>query len=161
MAKVALIGLEQAAAGQICSAPAEDHYQIIRYQEQDAVIRRLLTDFQFAGGEPPDYLSLLKRVRRVQPVLPFVVITRIPETIEWLDALEAGATDYCSAPIDTRQIHWMMWNAPSPVTASRHARTVSHPAQGISVNDKLLRIWVVNDNAGDVYMFQMRFTAQD
>jgi DNA-binding response OmpR family regulator len=40
--------------------------------------------------------------------VPFVVITRTPDTREWLDALEAGATDYCSVPIDTRQLHWML-----------------------------------------------------
>jgi DNA-binding response OmpR family regulator len=43
--------------------------------------------------------------------LPFVVVTRIPETREWLDALEAGATDYCSAPIETRQLRWLMESA--------------------------------------------------
>jgi DNA-binding NtrC family response regulator len=56
-------------------------------------------------------MSLLKRVREARPSLPFVVVTRIPETREWLDALEAGATDYCSAPIETRQLRWLMESA--------------------------------------------------
>jgi DNA-binding response OmpR family regulator len=47
-------------------------------------------------------------VRAERPTLPFVVVTRIPETGEWLDALEAGATDYCSAPFESRQINWLM-----------------------------------------------------
>jgi DNA-binding NtrC family response regulator len=129
MAKVALIGLGRAAAGQICSALAKDNHQIIRYQEQEAIIRELLdVDFVFAGGEPPEYLPLLKRVRDFRPMMPFVVVARVPETIEWLDALEAGATDYCSTPIDTRQLHWMMERAQA---RPRFARTVSHPAQGI------------------------------
>jgi DNA-binding response OmpR family regulator len=44
-------------------------------------------------------------------MLPFVVVTRVPETKEWLDALEAGATDYCSVPIEARQLHWLMESA--------------------------------------------------
>ena len=29
-------------------------------------------------------------------------------TTAWLDALEAGATDYCSCRFEKRQIQWMM-----------------------------------------------------
>lgn len=111
MAKVVLIGLEQAAAGQISRALAVDSHQI-EHQTQNVVIRELLdADIVFAGGEPNYYMSLLRRVREARPSLPFVVVTRMPETKEWLDALEAGATDYCAAPIDTRQLHWLMETA--------------------------------------------------
>ena len=68
-------------------------------------------DIVFAGGEPAQYLSLLRRVRLERPGLPFVVVTRIPETTEWLNALEAGATDYCSSPFESRQLHWLMESA--------------------------------------------------
>lgn len=75
-------------------------------------MRELLdADIVFAGGEPGYYMTLLKRVREVRPTMPFVVVTRMPETTEWLDALEAGATDYCSAPLDMRQLHWLMETA--------------------------------------------------
>jgi DNA-binding NtrC family response regulator len=66
-------------------------------------------------------MSLLRLIREERPSLPFVVVTRIAETEEWLNALEAGATDYCSAPIDTRQLHWLMESAlsgPSPSVLS-------------------------------------------
>jgi DNA-binding NtrC family response regulator len=110
MAKIVLVGLEQAAAGQICRALAVDHQ--IEHQPQTVVVRELLdADIVFAGGDPSYYMSLLKRVREARPSLPFVVVTRIPETREWLDALEAGATDYCSAPIETRQLRWLMESA--------------------------------------------------
>jgi hypothetical protein len=39
------------------------------------------------------------------------VVTRIPDASAWLDALEAGATDYFSAPIELRQINWVMESA--------------------------------------------------
>jgi DNA-binding NtrC family response regulator len=111
MAKIVLIGLEQGAVGQICSALALDSHQI-ENQPQDVVLPALGdADIVFAGGEPGCYVPLLRRVREVRPTLPFVVVTRIPETREWLDALEAGATDYCASPIETRQLHWLLESA--------------------------------------------------
>ena len=114
MAKIFLIGLEQEAAGQICRALTVGRHQV-EHQSRDALIRELAlipeildADIVFAGGEPARYLTLLKRVREARPALPFVVVTRIGETDEWLDALEAGATDYCSVPIEARQLHWLM-----------------------------------------------------
>ena len=118
MAKVVLIGLEQPAAGQLCRALALDNHRI-EQQPQDVLIRDLLdADIVFAGEEPDGYMPLLRRVRNARPSLPFIVVTRIPETKEWLDALEAGATDYCTAPIEARQLQWMMESAlPRPAAA--------------------------------------------
>ena len=119
MAKIVLIGLEQATAGQIYRALASGSHRI-ENQDRDVVLRELRdADIVFAGGEPACYMPLLKRVREVRPTLPFVVVTRIPDTSEWLDALEAGATDYCASPIDTRQLRWLMETAlPKPSFAA-------------------------------------------
>jgi DNA-binding NtrC family response regulator len=100
-----LIGLEQEAAGQICRALTVGRHQVER-QSGKVLMRELRdADIVFAGGE---YLTLLKRVRQSQPGLPFVVVTRAAETNEWLNALEAGATDYCEVPIEARQLHRLM-----------------------------------------------------
>lgn len=108
MANVLLIGLEQATATQISRALAVERHRI-EHKNGDLAIRDLVdVDIIFAGGAPSEYLSLLRLVREQKPALPFVVVTRIPETAEWLDALEAGATDYCSSPFESRQIHWLM-----------------------------------------------------
>ncbi len=108
MANVVLIGLEQTTAAHISRALAVERHKI-EQKPQNIGIRELMgVDIIFAGGEPAEYLSLLRRVRDERPSLPFVVVTRIPETSEWLDALEAGATDYCSSPFESRQIHWLM-----------------------------------------------------
>ncbi len=64
-------------------------------------------DFVFAGGDPSQYLPLLRWVREKQPTLPFVVVTNTHETKAWLEALEAGATDYCCVPFKARTIHWL------------------------------------------------------
>lgn len=65
-------------------------------------------DIVFAGDDPRQYMPLLRDVRQKRPALPFIVVTRFPDTSKWLDALEAGASDYCSAPFESRQIHWLM-----------------------------------------------------
>ncbi|MBI5281156.1 MAG: hypothetical protein HY858_05685 [Candidatus Solibacter usitatus] len=40
--------------------------------------------------------------------LPVVVVSRLPEVEGWLDALEAGAADYCTAPFEATQIRWLL-----------------------------------------------------
>lgn len=111
MAKIALIGLDPAAATQIARALDGGFHQI----EQKPVTARVgeLSDCDvvFANGEGKKYLPLLRGIRAERPGLPFVVVTRIPETSDWLDALEAGATDYCSAPFEPRQMNWLMQSA--------------------------------------------------
>jgi DNA-binding response OmpR family regulator len=111
MARVILIGLEQSAANQIGRALSTERHEI-QYKTRNATIDDLIdADIIFAGGDHSQYLTLLRRVRASQPTLPFVVVTRRPETSDWLDALEAGATDYCSAPFEPRQINWLMETA--------------------------------------------------
>jgi DNA-binding response OmpR family regulator len=111
MAKVALIGIEPSAARQLVLALDGGSHQI----EQKSVIGPvgdvLDYDIVFAGGDEKSYLPLLRHIRAASPALPFVVVTRLPETADWLDALEAGATDYCSAPFESQQIAWLMQSA--------------------------------------------------
>jgi len=119
MANVFLIGLEQATAAQISRSLAVERHRIEQKPQNVGITDLKDVDIVFAGGEPSQYLSLLRRVRQEKPGLPFVVVTRIPETTEWLNALEAGATDYCSSPFESRQIHWLMESAlPRPKTAT-------------------------------------------
>jgi DNA-binding response OmpR family regulator len=111
MAKVILVGLEELAAAHISGALAVEHHQIEQRPSGVVVPDVLDADIVFAGGEPAYYLSLLRLLRAVRPSLPFVVVTRIPETREWLDALEAGATDYCSSPFESRHLRWLVESA--------------------------------------------------
>ena len=111
MASVFLIGLEQTIATQVSRALAVERHRIETRSQNVDVGDMKDVDIVFAGGEPAQYLSLLRQVREKRPDLPFVVVTRMAETTAWLDALEAGATDYCSAPFESRQIHWLMESA--------------------------------------------------
>lgn len=44
------------------------------------------------------------------PDLPVVVVSRLPETGEWIEALESGAADYIATPFETVQMQWL-WKA--------------------------------------------------
>jgi DNA-binding response OmpR family regulator len=120
MTKVFLIGLESTIVSRITQAlNVERHWttqaaQTIRRQDLTAA------DIVFAGGPATEYLPLLRWVREERPELPFVVVTRVAETKEWLNALEAGATDYCSSPFETRHIHWLMETALQNMAPYRH-----------------------------------------
>jgi len=36
------------------------------------------------------------------------VVSRFPDVKQWLDALDAGASDYCGAPFERVQLHWIL-----------------------------------------------------
>jgi DNA-binding NtrC family response regulator len=40
--------------------------------------------------------------------LPVVVVTRNPDAREWIDAMDAGASDYVAAPFCRDQIDWVL-----------------------------------------------------
>ena len=44
------------------------------------------------------------------PDLPVVIVSRLPETGEWIEALELGAADYIATPFETVQMQWL-WKA--------------------------------------------------
>ena len=108
MAKVLLVGLEPANAGQISQALADCRHQVESKPASLSPLELRDADVVFAGGKPSQYMPLLQRVRAALPSLPFVVVTRLPETGEWIDALEAGATDYCSFPLSSKQLKWLL-----------------------------------------------------
>jgi len=52
--------------------------------------------------------EVLARALRSFAKLPVVVVSRLPEIEGWLDALEAGAADYCAAPFEASQLRWLL-----------------------------------------------------
>jgi DNA-binding NtrC family response regulator len=111
MAKVVLAGIEEPVASCLQRALAIENHQIEQRPGTAPIDDFLDADVVFAGGDAKQYVALLRGVRQARPALPFVVVTRVPETSEWLDAMEAGATDYCAPPIELRQISWLMESA--------------------------------------------------
>jgi DNA-binding NtrC family response regulator len=111
MAKVALVGLEVSAADQIAKILSSTGNDVRCLAPQAGARDFAEADIVFAGGTQQQYLKLLQATRRNRPRLPFIVVTDERETRGWLDALEYGATNYCSAPFDTRKIAWLMETA--------------------------------------------------
>jgi DNA-binding NtrC family response regulator len=111
MAKIITIGLDQTLAQQLGHALAPGQHQVSHKKKNLRSDDLIHADLVFANGEAKQYLPVLRMVREFHPTMPFVVVTRVPETSDWLDALEAGATDYCSSPFDAKHMKWLMETA--------------------------------------------------
>lgn len=72
------------------------------------VVDRVGADLVFCSSNRERYLALLEAIGRQKPELPVVVVSRTPEVSEWLDAIEAGASDYCAAPFESSHIQWIL-----------------------------------------------------
>jgi DNA-binding NtrC family response regulator len=88
---------------------------VLRSQAHEVRLARSLQDVAcekpevaFVSGDTPDFHHNLASLREFAPELPLVVVTRLPENSRWLDALEAGARDYCGAPFEHVQMQWIM-----------------------------------------------------
>ena len=75
------------------------------------VIRRESPELVFCGSDRRCVVTVLEAVRQVTPRLPVVVASPYPEVGQWLDAIEAGAADYCAAPFEISQIQWIIRNS--------------------------------------------------
>jgi len=103
MARVLLFGLEFPSEIEIRRVLVEEGHEVrSETPNLDAI------DVVFCNGDGPDYRFLVQRIRDIRPDLPVVVVTRLPDATKWLDALEAGAADYCSAPFETVQLRWLL-----------------------------------------------------
>lgn len=60
-------------------------------------------DLVFCETHHPGLHALLKAVDS-----PVVVVSRVPEVNDWLDAMDAGAADYCAAPFEREQLDWIL-----------------------------------------------------
>lgn len=60
-------------------------------------------DLVFCETHHPELHALLKAVSS-----PVVVVSRVPEVNDWLDAMDAGAADYCAAPFEREQLDWIL-----------------------------------------------------
>ncbi len=61
--------------------------------------------------ELPDFVSWF------HGCIPIIVVSRVPDTREWIAAMEAGASDYCAPPFECSQLRWIL-------TSARHGSTI-------------------------------------
>lgn len=61
-------------------------------------------DIVFCGWDPNE---VSKRIS-AYGCKPVVIVSRLPDVSGWLDALEAGAVDYCASPFEPVQLRWIL-----------------------------------------------------
>ena len=108
MARILLIGLE--------TPMADDLTRVLRQLEQS-----VQTTISGSGAANAGDIQLifapeteLARIQRSYPGVPVIVVSRVPEVSSWLHALEQGASDYCGAPFEARQLRWALNSSLAP-----------------------------------------------
>lgn len=112
-----LIGLEPGLALELEQTLARLGHAASRsdLDQVPALARRL--DVIFCSDQWSNVNSLVTLLRSLRTPIRVIVASRRAEEAAWLEALEAGADDYCSTPFETSQISWAMHL--SPAAASR------------------------------------------
>lgn len=75
------------------------------------LLKTLRADVVFCAAEPACCRPLLDAIRQEQMNLPVVVVSRAAEPANWLDAMEAGAQDYCAPPFEPTHVRWILETA--------------------------------------------------
>ena len=103
MAKILLLGLEAPIAEQLRS-----------------VLQQLGQDVSTTADTAIDVQVIfapegnLQPIQQSRPGVPVIVVSRLPEVSKWLEALEQGASDYCGAPFEARQLRWALNSSLAP-----------------------------------------------
>ena len=110
-AKLVTYELEENLAAQICTAVTDSGvavYFAASTAKCVALVQKLSADIILCSADPDKYRPLLRALRDKGLSVPVVVVSRLPEVSGWLDALESGAADYCSAPFEKQQMRWLI-----------------------------------------------------
>lgn len=118
-ARIVLLGLEERLAGELAAVlESQDHTVFAEPfrppSECTRLLRRIGADVVFCPAERDRYMSLLRALERDAEPTPVIVVSRTPEVAEWLDAIEAGASDYCTAPFEPTHIAWILQSNVKP-----------------------------------------------
>jgi DNA-binding NtrC family response regulator len=108
MARVALLGFPQDLASQLSRILLAEAHTVDRKRYIQDLRKRSRPSVVFVCADTPGFLDTVSALKDAEPGLPFVVTTRMPDPTQWLNALEAGAADYCGAPFETVQVRWIM-----------------------------------------------------
>ena len=92
-------------------------YPFLPLPDALALIEQIHADFVFCAAEPQNYKLLLEAIKQNITGLPFVVVSRQPDTSGWLDAIQSGASDYCAPPFEAIAFQWILEAA----LTSKHA----------------------------------------
>jgi DNA-binding response OmpR family regulator len=108
MASILLIGLETNTADELSRVLTQLGQDVQRATSASGVSDSGDIDLIFALAEN------LAAIQLSRPGVPVIVVSRVPEVSAWLSALEHGASDYCGAPFEARQVRWALNSSLAP-----------------------------------------------
>jgi DNA-binding response OmpR family regulator len=89
----------------------------VSVEDSVASVARTAADLLFCAADPRVYVPLLGALRRRGLDVPLIVVSASAELDSLLDALDAGARDYCSAPFGPRMLRSIIENAAGTLVA--------------------------------------------
>ncbi len=112
-ANILVLGVEGDLASELAGALAGlKHNVVFEFDtapgDFPARLRSTAADLVFCGHKPEVLEAMLVAAGHVRPGLPVVVVSDKAEVPAWLDALEAGAADYCAAPFESAHLGWIL-----------------------------------------------------
>ncbi len=124
-ARVLILGLEASLADELGAILRRRHAVYTAPLRSVTVAlasaERLEADVVFCTAERHQYMALLEEIRERRESLPVIIASRTAEVADWLDALEAGAADYCAAPFEAAHVEWIV-SAALRASPRRHLR---------------------------------------
>jgi DNA-binding NtrC family response regulator len=110
---VALIGLEDCLCGELTARLAEKYpsMNFVLGSTAEECLQHVSPsgiDLVFCSSQANHFLSVLDCIKSTRPEVPVIVVSRHPEASQWLDAIEAGAADYCAAPFEPAHVGWIV-----------------------------------------------------
>lgn len=111
--RIVLFGLDDVLASELTDVLSCQRHSVLAEPYRSpgdcvGAVEQAGADVVFCCSERDKYMALLEAIGRKNPELPVIVVSRVPEVSEWLDAIEAGASDYCAAPFETSHIRWIL-----------------------------------------------------
>ncbi len=128
--RILLLGLESGLAAELAAVLKRRNRVVhsVAFESPKQALRaaaRVAADVVFCGADRESYAALLDEMRERRSTLPLIVVSRTPETSEWLDAIEAGAADYCAAPFESSHVEWILSVALSQSSRPVYLRAAS------------------------------------
>ena len=106
MRTITLIGFDQVTTRRLAADLAVEKCNVISKNRASEIPPEALA--LLVCGDDPEWAITVRRARAQRPDIRVVVVTRLPDTAKWLDALEAGAHDYCGMPFDRHLVTWLL-----------------------------------------------------
>jgi DNA-binding response OmpR family regulator len=104
MATVLLLGLDDLSAATIAKLTVQAGHLYTREPFRTTWETRPAVDVVFLSGDGANYRESIEKIRQFSSPPPIIVVSRLGGARGWIEALEAGATDFVAEPYSLQQI---------------------------------------------------------